>query len=681
MELKISEWRSEGLRCPDGVVNLKKNGFKRFNFVQMPNGTGKTTYLELIQAALSGSLEEINVDGKTIGKYYNPTTRASKGSFELHAEWNSKKITFRMDFNFDIEACKNKSEINKSKVKYSTDTAQGGGYNNGYKPPREIRRMLTPAFVKLFVFDGEFATQLFNPGYRTAFNCLDSICQLNILDKFEEALEKYYKANIIKSEQSSAVTPAGVTKAMKEKDNYQKRVDELNKIIYEGEKDLVRITKEIKNIENEINEDTSLGGNLKKVVQEKKELVDALEKEFDKFNQDYFNAIRNPLNLDEKFVSALDELQDNLYKLRIPASATKSFFEELKEEENCICDREMNEDAKKSIDNNKEKYFDENRAGIYNKLKTDIREKVKARDFDKDILNKKNEEFLKLVDQQAEAKTNYEVALENLKQSAPTVLANKIAKKELLIKEKDEITKKINEIKNDTETDNKKTKNIKLLNKLIQKQTNIINQIEGNISLRNEIDTIKALCKNIKLDVKKEVKTKVLEDCNSKLSEIFKGVKTIRIEDIEEYISLSQQTGASMGQQLTTGMLYLAILLGRENFNFFTIFDSPCGAIDLHVRNDLSESLSDLIKKDGQFITFVQSAERDNFTETIEKKVKENEISYLTIYDKERFSVDGLPNLPKEKTVETNNGVFVYDKNFFNTFSPTTDLTRVESNV
>ena len=270
-------------------------------------------------------------------------------------------------------------------------------------------------------------------------------------------------------------------------------------------------------------------------------------------------------------------------------------------------------------------------------MKTDIREKVKARDFDKDILNKKNEEFLKLVDQQAEAKTNYEVALENLKQSAPTVLANKIAKKELLIKEKDEITKKINEIKNDNEKDNKKTKNIKLLNKLIQKQTNIINQIEGNISLRNEIDTIKALCKNIKLDVKKEVKTKVLEDCNSKLSEIFKGVKTIRIEDIEEYISLSQQTGASMGQQLTTGMLYLAILLGRENFNFFTIFDSPCGAIDLHVRNDLSESLSDLIKKDGQFITFVQSAERDNFTETIEKKVKENEISYLTIYDKERF--------------------------------------------
>jgi len=680
MELKISEWRSEGLRCPDGVVNLKRNGFKRFNFVQMPNGTGKTTYLELIQAALSGSLED-NVDGKTIGKYYNPTTGASNGSFELHAEWNSKKITFRMEFNFDIQACKNKSDINKSKVKYSTDTAIGGGYNNGYKPPKEIRRMITPGFVKLFVFDGEFATQLFNPGYNTAFNCLDSICQLNILDKFEESLQGYYKANIIKSDKSSAVTSKGITEALKEKDDYQKRADELNKIIHEGEKDLIRINKEIKNIEKEIDEDTSLGGNVKKMVQEKRDLVDALEKEFDKFNQDYLNTIRNPLNLNIKFVSALDELQDNLYKLRIPASATKSFFEELKEENSCICDREMNEDAKKSIDKNKEKYFDENRAGIYNKLKSDIRDKIQAKDFDKDILNKKNEQFLKLVDQLAEAKTNYEVAEEKLKQNADKVLTNKIEKKGSLIKEKDQISKNIDEIKNNTETDKKKTKNIPLLNKLIKKQLDIVNQIEGNISLKNEIDKITALSKKIKMDVKKEVKTKVLEACNSKLSEIFKGVKTIRIEDIEEYISLSQQTGASMGQQLTTGMLYLAILLGRENFNFFTIFDSPCGAIDLHVRNDLSESLSDLIKKDGQFITFVQSAERDNFTETIEKKVKENEISYLTIYDKERFSVDGLPDLPKDKTFETDNGVFIYDKNFFNTFSPTTDLKKGEVNV
>ena len=49
----------------------------------------------------------------------------------------------------------------------------GGGFTPGYKPPREIKRLITPGFVKLFVFDGEFASQLFNPGYSTAFDCLD----------------------------------------------------------------------------------------------------------------------------------------------------------------------------------------------------------------------------------------------------------------------------------------------------------------------------------------------------------------------------------------------------------------------------------------------------------------------------------------------------------------------------
>ena len=78
-----------------------------------------------------------------------------------------------------------------------------------------------------------------------------------------------------------------------------------------------------------------------------------------------------------------------MYKLKIPASATKAFFEELIEDKNCICDREMNEKARSSINKNKEKYFDEDRAGIYNNLKTEIREKLNATDFDENLLEKK----------------------------------------------------------------------------------------------------------------------------------------------------------------------------------------------------------------------------------------------------------------------------------------------------
>ena len=41
LELKIISWNSKGLRCPDGKVDLYENGYKRFNFIQMPNGNWK----------------------------------------------------------------------------------------------------------------------------------------------------------------------------------------------------------------------------------------------------------------------------------------------------------------------------------------------------------------------------------------------------------------------------------------------------------------------------------------------------------------------------------------------------------------------------------------------------------------------------------------------------------------
>ena len=79
MELKIISWESKGLRCPDGKVDLCENGYKRFNFIQMPNGTGKTTYLELIQYALSGFL--IHETSEQIGKYFHIANTSEESFF------------------------------------------------------------------------------------------------------------------------------------------------------------------------------------------------------------------------------------------------------------------------------------------------------------------------------------------------------------------------------------------------------------------------------------------------------------------------------------------------------------------------------------------------------------------------------------------------------------------------
>ena len=677
MELKIISWESKGLRCPDGKVDLCENGYKRFNFIQMPNGTGKTTYLELIQYALSGFL--IHETSEQIGKYFHIANTSEESFFELIVDSNSEKVTFRIDFKFDKEGILNNPKQGKSKVKYSTSYAGIGGLKPGHNPPKEMKKMLTHEFIKLFVFDGEFANKLFDPADSKAFQCLDSICQLNILDNMEKSLDTYFKNQVIESDKSKAKTKAGITTAIKEKEKLEKIRDDLVNKLENSEKEIQRINKEIINLDKAISDDGSLQGNLKNELQNKKEILDKLSTEYDLFVKDYFDVIKNPINLEEKFVSALDIVQENLYKLKIPASATKAFFEELVDDKDCICDREMDKKAISAINKNKDKYFDEDRAGIYNSLKTDIREKLNSKDFDKEILNKKNNEFQNLKDQKDSADSDYQLALENVKQSATSDLAEKMKNRELKDLQRKELQKEIDEINNDSEENINKTKSIKALNKQIKKQDEVIDQIQGNITLRSDVDKMKAICKNIKIDVKKIVKQKIIEDCNYELKKIFTGNKLLQIEDIEEYITLQNQSSGSEGQKLSVGMLYLSVLLARENVNFFTIFDSPCGKIDLHVRKDLSEPMVDLVKNNGQFITFVQSGERADFTTTIENLVSDKEILHLTIFDKERFKNENMPQLPDTK-VESNNAFFIKEKKFFNEFSPSSGQSKQQVN-
>ena len=185
--------------------------------------------------------------------------------------------------------------------------------------------MLNYEFVKLFIFDGEFAEKLFDSAHSKAFQCLD-LCQLNILDELEKSLDKYFKAQVIETDKSKAKTPAAITKAVNEKEKLEEKINKCEETLVNNEKEIQRITKEITNLEKEINEDDGLQGSLKKDYEEKKEIKNKLDNEHDIFVKEYFDIIKNPINLDQKFVAALDNVQENLYKLKFPQAPQKHFL-------------------------------------------------------------------------------------------------------------------------------------------------------------------------------------------------------------------------------------------------------------------------------------------------------------------------------------------------------------------
>ena len=111
----------------------------------MPNGTGKTTSLDLLRATLSGGARSWYKE--KIMQYESKNGTNDKGSFKVNLLINSKRVTISLIFDFEIGA-----------VSYFTTTDTGN--KEGFIPPRNCKDILSSEFINFLVFDGELAQQL-----------------------------------------------------------------------------------------------------------------------------------------------------------------------------------------------------------------------------------------------------------------------------------------------------------------------------------------------------------------------------------------------------------------------------------------------------------------------------------------------------------------------------------------
>jgi DNA sulfur modification protein DndD len=91
MRIELAGWSSEGLRCPDIEIKLMTDDkIAPVSLIQMPNGTGKTTTLTMIRAAMSGEAQ-----GWSAGKIKSlrrPGESHSEGTFTLYRHNISKHL-------------------------------------------------------------------------------------------------------------------------------------------------------------------------------------------------------------------------------------------------------------------------------------------------------------------------------------------------------------------------------------------------------------------------------------------------------------------------------------------------------------------------------------------------------------------------------------------------------------
>ena len=207
--IKVAGWSAEGLRCPDHQVSFLKDGQNSYpvSLIQMPNGTGKTTTLELLRAALSGdaltgkgSAQEWSAD--KIRSFQKRNSQSSSGRFQVILICDTRRLTITMDFDFD-----------DGNVRYSTTTSPSSspssGNTEGFHPPRYVMKFFEANFVNFFVFDGELAAQLLDQEHTKAQDVIKDLFQLSLFLDLTDRIERYWKE---KTEQVGVTQQTGLTR-------------------------------------------------------------------------------------------------------------------------------------------------------------------------------------------------------------------------------------------------------------------------------------------------------------------------------------------------------------------------------------------------------------------------------------------------------------------------------------
>ncbi len=245
MKIRLLGWESEGLRCPDVKVELAKSGYKKVALIQMPNGTGKTTTLNLIRAALTGEAQ--NWDGDQVNQYKRRDSDIPVGKFILRLSVDDKPLTFDLKLDFS-----------EGGVIYRTTSPATGGVVDGWKPPVSVRRFLTERFVNLFVFDGELANKMLDSKQARAEEAIDALCQLELLEEIRNVAEIHWQQA---TKEKGAKTASGLTWWRTRKDVLEEKYNKLLSIRAKASSDLKELKGEIakskKLRETFLNEDES----------------------------------------------------------------------------------------------------------------------------------------------------------------------------------------------------------------------------------------------------------------------------------------------------------------------------------------------------------------------------------------------------------------------------------------
>lgn len=646
-ELKLIGWSAKGFRCPDHQVELLNDHGKPYHvtLIQMPNGTGKTTTLDLLRLTLSGGAT--NYSNQYIRSFAKEEDTVVPGVMEVRLLVDEKVVTFVMTFDY-------------SQGKASYKTTYRSGQQSGFVAPQEIRKFLNPDFINYFILDGELAEKLLNNQQAAAQDVIDALFQVDSLKKIGTKIEDYWSQ-----------VASGVTTRTEQGFNRQKNlVDEIKARLNVLEKESAVLDEKIKTLSSKlIDEKSEHQAAIENNKAQNSELLNAktrlheLEKEQISNTSILLDLCASPQNLSGLFANSILNLKLGLDRVKLPEAAAREFFEELCDEPECICGREINPKIAITIRAKASQYLGSDDVSLLNSLKTAIDEAVGDDPQEHRLALNDQVDELK---QKVRAVSEYRTLVEELTRKASEMDPR-------LKQAQDEIERLTRELKeaelNREKYDSQETParidtiyGLEILRNRLAEAEHYLAEITDTLAIRQKTAIIKSILDDAYTRATKQISTELVEETNENLKKWLPN-NNLEVESIHGHLRLKGKDKGSVGENLSVAYGFLSTLFNRTTHSLPFIVDSPAGALDNTVRRSIGETIPQLT---GQFVTFIISSERQKFIdEGIEKAT--NDIQYITIFRK-RIS-DYLASAEKyQHTTMSDDGVMVDSKEFFEHF-------------
>ncbi len=642
------------MRCPDHEITLvdSEGAPNPVTLIQMPNGTGKTTTLQLLRATLSGEAREW--PSETVRSLSKKGAVSERGQFLIEALCDGKRLTIVLDLDF-LEGS----------ASYSTTF--GSGNKPGFHPPSILQRFLRPDFVRLFVFDGEQAEHLLNHKHTNAHDAIDSLFQLRFFDGMRDRVNEVWKDHI---NNAKAKDERGFSRRKNRVETLRERLEECRKEYSQACIILTGLQKQLDTKKRQFRNDLIAHKEYSERLRRADQALQGAKNDVHTKASEAHARVRDPHALSPRIAKQLADLRANLDRVKLPESTAREFFEELAAELECVCGRPMDDACRNHIREQAGRYLGSDDVALLNAMKSDISNFIGTHSEEHAIqLNEQLDALREAVRKESEARTIKDAiehdAVADTEHPEFERVHDEISRLEKQVAESQNLVEKYQDPSDSLGDDY--TFGVEVLERRYKDAERKLAEITQTMELRTKRDILDKILADAHALARSSIAQATAQQANDRIDTLMPS-NNIRIKEIRNCLVLEGQEGGSMGETLSVAYAFLATFFNSADHIFPFIVDSPAGSID----NDIRPRIADLVPKlTKQFVAFLISSERPFFSDRLLEKAS-NETTFVTLFRKGSHPMEERAKGAGD-CQETLDGLLVPSVDFFNQFQSPND--------